>query len=56
MDRSSSLFPSMPEKYTRAQNIISLGGFQPSPSFYSEDDDVMNELADKLLTDGTKVW
>jgi len=49
MDSKSNLFPSTPEKYTRAQSIISLGG---SPSFYSEDDD---ELADKLLTDGTKV-
>ena len=55
MDKRASLAPDMPDKYTRAQSIISLGGFPSSPLFYSEDDDVMNEIADRLLTDGTKV-
>ena len=51
--KRASLVPEMPDQYARNPSITSLAGFQ---SFYPEDDDdAMNELAERLLTDGTKV-
>ncbi|XP_065890705.1 transient receptor potential cation channel subfamily A member 1 homolog isoform X2 [Dysidea avara] len=52
MDRRASNATDFPAKSTRVQSIISLG--QPSLSFYSEDDDDLLDLANKLQTDGTK--
>jgi len=55
--RKATFAPQMPQEYAaRVQSITSLKGFHISPSFYSEDDDIMNELADRLLIDGTKVY
>jgi len=55
MEARASLVPDTAEKYARTQSIVSLGGLQHSHSFYSEDDEVINEMAEKVLTDGTKV-
>ena len=54
MEARASLVPDTAEKYARTQSIVSLGGLH-SLSFYSEDDEVVNELAEKVLTDGIKV-
>jgi len=50
--KRASIVPEMPDQYVRNPSIASL----IVPSLHSEEDDYsMNELADRLLTDGTKV-